>query len=57
VRSGRNEKLTLGRIGHKHPHHDGADFLSIGMVLMDERTPPRKPRRKGLDEAVVEGFK
>ena len=39
-----------------HPHHDGVVFLSSGMVLMDERTHPREPTRKGLEEAVVEGF-
>ena len=54
VHSGRNEKLLIERIlasytqAHKHPHHDGAVFLSCGMVLMDKNTAPLGASLEGV---------
>jgi hypothetical protein len=35
---------------HKHPYHDGAVFLSCGMVLMDEHTPPPGAYAEGVGQ-------
>ena len=51
------EFLLAMHTAHKHLHHDEAVCLSSSIVSMAENTPhPRKPMRKGLDEAAVKGF-
>ena len=45
----RSESYWLAKTqGHKHPHHDGAIFLSSCMVLMDEHTPPLGAYTEGV---------
>jgi hypothetical protein len=58
TKNSRSEEFLLAmHTAHKHLHHDEAVCLSSSIISMAENTPhPRKPMRKGLDEAAVKGF-
>ena len=48
--------LLTKHTSHKHPHHNGAVYLSSGIVSMDEHTPPMGVSSEGVGQGRYQGL-